>query len=69
MNIVFSEHSKKRMKERGIKPMEVEHVLQYPKYVKKSYEDRKEAIGEVDRRRIKVIFIEEKSYIKVITVI
>ncbi|MBI2583263.1 MAG: DUF4258 domain-containing protein [Candidatus Aenigmarchaeota archaeon] len=69
MDVVYSEHAKKRMKERGISLLEAEHVLRYPKYVKKSYEGRKVAVGEDGNKEIKVVFIEEKSYIKVITVI
>ncbi|MFH1774209.1 MAG: DUF4258 domain-containing protein [Methanobacteriota archaeon] len=68
MEIVYSNHAKKRMKQRGITELEVEHVLNHPVYVKKSFEGRKEAVGEVKNRTIKIKFIETESYIKIITV-
>ncbi|MBI4158925.1 DUF4258 domain-containing protein [Candidatus Woesearchaeota archaeon] len=56
------------MKQRGITELEVEHILNHPHYIKKSFEGRKEAVGEVKNRVIKIEFIEIESYIKVITV-
>lgn len=69
INIIYSDHAKKRLKQRGVTELEVEHILKYPGYIKKSFEGRKTAVGEVNNRQIKVIFIENKNYIKVITVI
>ena len=69
MKIFYSEHAKKRMKQRGITELEVEHILNHPHYIKKSFEGRKEAVGEVKNRAIKIEFIEIESYIKIITVI
>ena len=69
MKIVYSDHAEKRMKQRGITELEVEHILEFPSYVKKSFEGRKEAAGEIRDRTIKIKFIEIENYIKVITVI
>lgn len=69
MDIIYSSHAKKRMKQRGITRLEVEYILTYPYYVKKSFEGRKEAIGEINHRIIIVKFIEIENYIKIITVI
>ena len=69
MNIIYSDHARKRMKQRGITELHVEQILQHPSYVKKSFEERKEAVGTVENRIVKVIFIETESYIKVITLI
>lgn len=69
MNIVYSEHAILRMKQRGITSLEVEHVLQYPMYIKKSSEERKEAVGIVGNKAIKIKFIAIENYIKIITVI
>ncbi len=69
MKTVYSDHSRKRMKQRGITEQEVEHILKHPNYVKKSFDGRKEAVGEVKNRIIKVKFIETENYIKIITVI
>ena len=56
------------MKQRGITELEVEHVLNYPQYIKKSFEGRKEALGIIKNKTIKVEFIEIENYIKIITV-
>ena len=69
MKIVYSDHAKKRMKQRNIEDWEIEHVLKFPSYKKKSFEGRKEAFGEIKNRKIKIIFIELENYIKIITVI
>jgi len=69
MQIVYSEHAKKRMNQRGISPLEIEQVLSQPSYVKKSFEGRKEAVGIVKGRELKIKFIETESHIKVITII
>ena len=68
MKIVYSDHAKKRMKQRGITELEVEHVLNYPQYTKKSFEGRKEALGIIKNKTIKVEFIEIENYIRIITV-
>jgi len=57
------------MKQRGITELEVEHVLRHPIYIKKSFEGKKEAVGEIKNRTIKIKFIEIENYIKIITVI
>ena len=69
MQIIYSEHAIKRMKQRGITNLEIEHILKYPNYIKKSFEGRKEAEGEVRNRLVKIEFIEKENYIKIITVI
>lgn len=69
MKIVFSDHAKKRIEERGIEEWEIEHILKFPLYIKKSFEERKEAIGKPKERIIKIVFKKEENYIKIITVI
>ncbi len=66
IKISYSNHSKKRIKQRGITELEVEHVLKHPIYIKKSFEGRKEAVGEIKNRTIKVKFVEIDNYIKII---
>jgi len=56
------------MKERGVEGWEVEHLLKHPVYIKKSFDGRKIAVGEIKDRTLKIIFIEEENYIKVISV-
>lgn len=69
MEVVYSDHAKKRMKQRGIEKWEVEHLLKHPSYIKKTSEGKKEAVGESRNRFIKLIYIKEEKYIKIVTVI
>jgi len=69
MKIDYSDHAKKRMKQRGITELEIEYILEHPDYIKKSFEGRKEASGRIKNRLIKVEFIEIENYIRIITVI
>ncbi len=69
MEIVYSNHAKKRMEQRGIEEWEIEHLLKYPSYIKKTSESKKEAIGTIKNRFIKIVFIQEENYIKIITII
>ena len=68
MEIIYSEHALKRMKQRGISELEIEHILEHPTYTKKTIEGKKEAFGTVQNRNIIVIYFETETYIKVITV-
>jgi len=72
MKIVYTDHARARMKQRGITELEVELVLDKPNYVRKSFRGRFEALGEVKNREIKVEFEEVRNhienYIKVITI-
>ncbi|MBI2449406.1 DUF4258 domain-containing protein [Candidatus Pacearchaeota archaeon] len=69
MEVVYSDHAKKRMKQRGIEEWEVEHILKFPSYIKKSFSNRKVAVGELKNRAIKVVFIEIENYKKIISVV
>jgi len=67
--INYSDHAQKRLKQRGITPLEVEFVLQHPQYVLKSTEGRKIAVGTIKNRTIRVIFTETENYIKIVTIL
>ena len=69
MKLVYSEHAIKRMKQRGITELEIKYVLEHPTYVKKTFEGRKEAVGIIKNRMIKIVFFETESYLKIITII
>ena len=56
------------MKQRGITHLEIAHILQFPVYIKNSIDGTKEAVGIIQNRRIKVVFISITNYIKIITV-
>ncbi|MBS3151071.1 DUF4258 domain-containing protein [Candidatus Woesearchaeota archaeon] len=68
MEVIYSDHAEKRIKQRGIAKWEVEHILEFPFYIKKSFSGRKEAVGKIKGRMIKIKFVEEENYIKIITV-
>lgn len=57
------------MKRRHIENWEVEHILSFPSYTKKSFDGRTESIGSIKDRVLKVVFIKSENYIKIITVI
>lgn len=67
--IAYSEHALKRMKQRGVTELELEHVLKYYTFLKKTFEGRKEAVGTIKNRLVKVVFVETENYLKVITII
>jgi len=69
MRVVYSDHALKRMKQRGLTELQVEHILEYPSYVRKSFEGRKEAVGLLEHRIIKVVFVEIENYLKIVTII
>lgn len=69
MEIIYSDHAKKRMKQRGVEDWEIEHILKHPSFIIKSFEGRKIAVGEIKNRKLGIIYLEEESYIKVISVI
>ena len=69
MKIFYSDHAIKRMKQRGITKLQVEYVLEHPMYVIKSFEDRKEAVGIIEGRNMKIVFTDIENYIKIITII
>ncbi|MBS3074459.1 DUF4258 domain-containing protein [Candidatus Pacearchaeota archaeon] len=66
--VIYSDHCKKRMMRRGIEEWEIEHVVKYPEYIKKSIDGRKVVVGEAKDRKIKIVFIEEQNYKKVVSV-
>ena len=68
MNIIFSYHARKRMQQRGITLLEIAHIFEFPTEVRNSHDGTKEAYGEIYNRTIKVVFIQRKNYIKIVSV-
>ena len=66
--IAFSDHAKLRMKQKGMSRLEIVYVLQYAYHVIKTRKGRKVAIGGINNRTIKVVFVETKKHIKIITI-
>ncbi len=69
MKVIYSDHAKKRMEEREIEEWEVKHLLEFPSHIRKSFNDRMIAVGEIGNKKIEIVFIEKENYKKVITVI
>ena len=69
MDIVYSDHAKKRLRQRGIAEFEVENILRFPQYVRNTFEGLKEAVGNSNNREIKIVFVRKENYIKVVTVL
>lgn len=69
MEVIYSNHAKKRMKQRGIEEWEIKHALKFPTYIKKSFNEKREAVVNIKNRIIKIVFIKIENYIKIITVI
>tara|TARA_Y100000310_G_C20315157_1_gene638074 strand:+ start:505 stop:714 length:210 start_codon:yes stop_codon:yes gene_type:complete len=68
MEIKYSGHAEKRLIERGMEKWEVEHILKFPSYVKKSIEGKRIAVGESKGREIKIVFIDMEKYKKIVSV-
>ncbi len=69
MEIIFSRHAIRRMRERGFESWEVEHLVGHPSYIKRFSDDRVEVFGEMKNRKIKIVYKMGDNYIKIITVI
>ncbi len=68
MQIAYTDHAKKRMRQRGITMLEVEHALTYPTSAQKGPDGKRRILGMVNNREVIVLFTDEENYIKVITV-
>jgi uncharacterized DUF497 family protein len=66
--IVYSYHANKRIRQRGIAEFEVEHILNFPDQMENLPDGEKAAIGESNKRRIKVVYAIKENYIKIVTV-
>ena len=65
--IKFSSHAENRRKQRGLNKEHIAEVIINPEYVKQT-DDIKTATKTIYGRTITVVYVEEETYIKVITV-
>lgn len=65
--IKFSGHAENRRKQRGLNKEHIFEVISNPEYIKRE-DNTKTAIKTVYGREITVVYIEEETYIKVVTV-
>ena len=68
MKIVLSSHAKKRLFERNVNIKYVQDTIAMPDYTI-SRNNKKEAYKKISNKILKVVYIEEDNYIKVITLI
>jgi len=60
-------HAEKRMIERGISEEQIKQILEGPDFVK-SEGSKRRAEKAIDERKIRIVYIEEENYIKIVTV-
>ncbi len=68
MSLIFTNHAKQRMIERGIKLQEVQDTVDLPDYTV-SKEGKKESFKKIGNKNLKIVYSEKGKFIKVITVI
>ncbi|MFA6023426.1 MAG: DUF4258 domain-containing protein [Candidatus Pacearchaeota archaeon] len=66
MEIILSYHAKKRVLERNIRFNDIKETIEIPDYTI-SKDSKKEAYKKINNKILKVIYITEDKYIKVIT--
>lgn len=65
--IRFSDHAENRRKQRGLNREHIFEVIVHPEYIKRE-DNIKTAVKTIYGRTITVAYIEEETYIKVVTV-
>ena len=68
MKIVLSHHAQKRLSERGIQFKDIQETIEMLEYTI-SKANKKEAYRKIKGKILKVVYVEEDKYIKVITLI
>ena len=68
MKLIFTKHARQRMFERDIKINEINHAIEFPDYtIIKG--NKIEAYKKVKDKNLKVVYINEDKFIKIITLI
>lgn len=67
MEIIFTNHAKKRMIERGITNKEIKEALNFPDHMVKRADGEIEVFKLIKKKTLKVVYIEKGKFIKVIT--
>lgn len=66
--IIFTNHAERRRKQRGITPIDIAFIIAIHKSKKIRADGKTEIIGVAYARTIKVVYIEEENYLKIITI-
>lgn len=67
MDIIYSEHARKRMIERGIKEEDIKETIEFPDYTITRGKEI-EAYKKLNDKMLKVVYIEMGKFINVITI-
>ncbi len=68
MKIIFTNHAKQRMYERNIKFEQIKDSINFPDYtIRKG--NKTEIYKKFEEKTLKVVYIEEGNFIKIITLI
>ncbi len=68
MKLIFTNHAKQRIKERKIILQQIQETIDFPDY-KISKENKIEAYKKIDNKLLKIVYIKEGKFIKIITLI
>ena len=68
MNLIFTNHAKQRMIERGIKINEIQEAIDFPDYTINK-DGKIESYKNINSKHLKIIYSKEGKFIKIITVI
>ena len=68
MNLILTTHAKKRMIERNIKIREIQESIDIPDYTI-SKNGKIEAYKKINNKILKIVYLKQDRFIKVITVI
>ncbi len=68
MKLILTKHAKQRMMERGIKLEYIHDTIEFPDYtIVKG--NKNEAYKKIKNKNLKVVYIKEDKFIKIITLI
>jgi len=67
LDIIYSEHARKRMIERGIKEEDIKETIEFPDYTITRGKEI-EAYKKLNDKMLKVVYIEMGKFINVITI-
>jgi len=65
--ILYSNHAELKIKQRRLKKTQIELTFKEPNFIKSSYDNRKIAERNFGKRNLRVVFVEEKSDIIIVT--
>lgn len=68
MGLIFTNHAKERMSERGIKIEDVQEIIDMPDYTIKK-DGKVEAYKKINSQNFKIVYENKGKFIKIITVI